>query len=302
MKKLFTTIFMCVMGLAGAASADFCCPSNLCYPYYGELGIGYDYFRSTPEGSWEGNSGAFAGANIGLPVPFLDEYGLGAQVGGSYGIYDWSGRGSSSFSKIRKTQQQAFVTTGIFRRSCCDTGFNAGVVYDWNWNKNAGVFALSHCISQIRFQGGYQINACNEVGVWGTTDLGRSHRVTQGLHVSFRAISQVNLFWTHYFQNCSRTTIWGGIPYKRSLLFSHGRAGKYVIGASIEAPLTSRISIEGHASYMKGHSARRELKQITNATNICLEVKWSFGEGCEYKPYMPIANNSNFIVDTSTTY
>lgn len=277
--------------------------AEFCMPYVCDVGLGYDYFRSLPDGDWEGNTGGLASLNICTPTPYLMDYGVGIQVGGSYGVYDWSGRGSSPSARQSAAQQQVFLTGAIFRKTPCYSGFNIGIAYDWMWNKNASVFALESTISQLRFQGGYQLNQINEWGIWGTLDLHTSHRVSQGIHVLFKAISQVNIYWQHRFENCARTMIWAGIPYKKSLMFSTGRAGKFIVGANFHTPLTNRLSIDGYASYMKGHSAPRGLKNRIYAANICIQLTCAFGDRCpELEPYMSIGNNSNFITDTNVTF
>jgi len=272
-------------------------------PYACEIGIGYDYFRSLPEGDWEGNTGGLVDLNACALVPYLTEYGIGVQGGGSYGVYDWSGRGSSPSGSQTSTQQQAFVTGAIYRQTPCCSGVNAGIAYDWMWNKNAGVFALDSSIAQLRFQGGYLYNQTDEWGVWGTLDVLTAHKESEGIPVSFRAISQINLYWEHRFANCVRTMIWAGLPYKKSLMFSSGRAGQYILGASFRSPLAYGFSIDGHASYMKGHSASGSLKQRNYAANLFIGLTWAFGDqNCGVEPYMPIGNNSNFLTDTNVTF
>jgi len=272
-------------------------------PYSCEVGVGYDYFRSLPEGDWEGNTGGLASFNLCASGPCLMDYGVAGQIGGSYGNYDWSGRGSSPTGKQTGSQQQTFLTGAIFRKTTCCSGINAGIAYDWMWNKNASVFALQSSISQVRFQGGYVWEQADEFGVWATLNVNTAHRTSQGIPVEFRAISQANLYWEHRFDNCSRTMIWAGIPYKRSLMFSTGRAGRFIIGGSFHAPLVSRLSIDGHASYMRGHSASGALKQRTYAANLFIGLNWAFGDEIYgVDPYMSIGNNSNFITDTNVTF
>jgi len=264
------------------------------------VGIGYDYFRSIPEGDWEGNTGGLASFNLGTPLKCKD---LGFQFGGSYGLYDWTGRLSSPSNKQNRVQQQLFLTTGLFRKSTCKSGWNVGVVYDWMWNKGFGVFATETNFGQLRLQGGYLCQQTNEFGLWGTIETNRSHVESQHIPLTFRAIAQVNGYWKHIFQNCATTMLWMGIPYKKSLSFSTGRAGKFIIGGNFCAPLNNKLCIEGHASYMVPHSASGGYKQRYYAANICFELKYAFGGRCSYyNPYMSIGNNSNFITDTNLAF
>ena len=140
------------------------CPS---FPVGGDVALAFDYFRSLPDGSWEGNSGAFTSANFAVGIP-KEKWGFGAQLGGSYGLYDWDGRGSNTRGNQKALQQQAFLTGGLFRMTPHCSGFNAGVVYDFMFNKQFGVFAVNPIIAQVRAQFGYLIKGGNEVGLWGT--------------------------------------------------------------------------------------------------------------------------------------
>jgi hypothetical protein len=222
------------------------------------------------------------------------------QAGASYGVYDWHGRLSSPSDRQSETQQQVFVTGGFFRRAVCGSGINFGLVYDWMWNKNFGLFALDAHIDQLRFLAGYLSCGRNEFGLWGTMDLHWSRHSTQEIDVDYRAISQINAYWRHLFDNCAETMVWAGVPYKRNLLFSTGRAGKFILGGSFRVPLTCQLGLEGHACYMCPHSSSN--KQRNYAANLCIELKWAFrAEDC-IVPLMPIGNNSNFLVDTNVNF
>jgi len=272
-------------------------------PFGGTAGLAYDFFRSVPDGDWDGNIGGVWDLNLGTKFETCCEaFSPGVQIGGSYGVYDWSGRGSNVNGNPREVQQQGFLTVGLSLETRHCTGFNAAVAYDWMMNKNFGVFALPCGLSQFRFQGGYLFYG-NEFGVLGTVDTHTCHRHVEGFDVNFRAISQVSLYWQRYYDNCARTIIWAGVPYKKSLLYSKGRAGKYVLGCQFDVPLACRFFVTGHAMYMQGHSARVPFQTRTNAANICLGIYYHFaGPNGDTTPYLPIGNNSNFIVDTSVTY
>lgn len=293
LRTLLACFATCILGTAAA---------DCRLPFGAEAGLGYDFFRSIPDGSWEGNTGAFASVNLWKKLP-AKYCGLGMQLGASYGVYDWNGRLSSPSGEDGSSQQQAFATVGIFRETPCESGFNAGLVYDWMWTKNFGAFALDPKIDQLRFQGGYLLCCRNEFGIWGTLDLHWSRNSSFEIPVTYRALSQVNAFWRHIFSNCAETMLWAGVPYKRSLLFSSGLAGKFIIGGSFRAPLTSRLEIEGHGSYMHPRSRSGSPKPLNYAANICIELKWSFGDrACGAQSYMPLGNNSNFLVDSNLNY
>jgi len=272
------------------------CPS---FPIGGDVTLAYDYFRSLPDGSWPGNTGAFTSLNLAVGIP-KEKYGFGIQLGGSYGLYDWDERGSNITGNNKALQQQAFLTVGLFRMTPECSGFNVGIVYDWMFNKQFGVFAVNPTIAQVRGQMSYLFQGGNELGVWGTYDTQTSHKETAQIPLKFRAVCQANLFWGHYFKNHAQTMLWVGTPYRRGLMYSSSRAGRYIIGANFRAPLTKALSIVGHAVYMSAKSGSPMQESKSYTANICFGINYAFG-GCKagQRPYLALADNSNFIVDTN---
>lgn len=258
-----------------------------------ELNASYDYFRGLPDGSWNGNSGAFLAANGSVCLYDC----LGVQAGGSFGLYNWDGRGNLVFKNPKKVEQQAFITVGAF--SSFDQ-FNAGVVYDRLFTKHFGIYDLDPSIDQLRLQSGYQF-CSEELGVWGTLDLTRSHKRALGVPVTFKAIGQINAFWTHFFENSSKATLWMGLPYRKSLMFPHAKAGNFIAGFSLHAPLTSSLFIDANGSYMKARTSHGVRQSRNYAASICVGITYLFtGEcACDDFTYMPLANHSNFLVDTN---
>lgn len=266
------------------------------FPIGGELSIGVDDFRSLPEGSYEGNIGAFLSLNLKAPLPksFFIE------AGGSYGLYDFAGRTSTSFKNTNSFQQQGFITGSVSRETPCSSGINVGVAYDWMFNKNFGVFAVDPSISQVRGQLGYLIKGGNELGILGTIDTNTSHQKYESLPLKFRAISQANLFWCHYFKNNAYGMLWAGTPYRQGLMYSSGRAGRYIIGGRFWAPLTRSLSMNGHFAYMGAQSASNGIESKNYAANVSFALTYAFGHHkLKQTPYMGLADNSNFLVDTN---
>jgi hypothetical protein len=287
-------IFMCMCTLLWGSVFE-----AGCIPFFADYGIGYENFRGIPEGDWEGNAGALISANFAVKPACDPLIGHAIQAGVSYGVYDWDGRGSVGGS----VQHQIFVTAGISRETSCPSGLNYGLVYDWLWTKNYGVFALDPIIDQLRFQAGYTVGGCNEFGLWGTLDLRTSEHAFFFIPIRYRAISQINAFWRHTFNNCAETIVWAGAPYKKGLMFSTGRAGEFIIGGAFRAPLTSRLAVEGRAVYMNPNAPSGFFGPKNYVANVCLELKYAFGVGTDVKrPYMPLANSGNFLVDTNLNF
>jgi len=263
-------------------------------PVTNEFTLAFENFRSLPDGSWEGNTGAFASACFGVPIPYLRN-GFGMQFGGSYGLYDWAGR-SSTLSDNKSLQTQAFATLGLFRIAPERRGISAGVAYDWMINQNFGLFAVSPNIAQMRAQLGYSLCGCDELGLWTAWHVHTSHQESEQIPLLFRAVNQVNFFWYHSFKNQAQFTLWAGSPFGEGLLFSPAkRAGTYLFGARFKAPLTASLSVVGHGAYMGPHESPNN-----SASNVCLGLTYSFGGiPSTQGPYLPLADNSNFLVDTN---
>lgn len=292
--RVLGILFISFVG--GVLSAD------CCLPFYFEVGAGYDYFRSLPDGNWEGNTGGLVKANIAKDFCYCDQLWV-AQIGGSFGIYDWNGNTSAPTDRQAGTQQQGFVTAGLSWRTPCSSGFNIGLAYDWMWNKNLGVFRVDANVDQLRYQAGYQFCCNDEIGLWGTFHLRTAYRESQEVPVAFRAISQLNLFWKHIYANCAETKVWVGAPVSSSMMFDSGRSGQFIVGGSFYAPLAYRLGLEGHASYMHPHSADDDLRSSLYGANIYIGLTYAIGgSGYCKKPYLEIANNSNFYLDTDLNF
>lgn len=269
------------------------------FPLGGDATIALDSFRSLPDGSWGGNMGALVAMNLAWAMPVLNQ-GIGLQIGGSYGIYDWDGRGSTDSKSL---QQETFLSLGAFRVTPHKSGFNAGLVYDWSINEKAGVFGLSPTMEQLRGQIGYLFKGGNEFGFWSAYSTQTCHRTFMSFDVKFRAISQVNVFWKHIFKNRGDIMIWAGSPYQKGLMYESGRAGDYIVGAAFRAQLSRHFSVDGHGVYMGARSGTADEESKNYAANVCLGLTYSFGgTKAGARPYLPVANNSNFLADTNLSY
>ncbi len=266
------------------------------FPLGGDLSVALDSFRSLPDGSWGGNMGAYLSLNLAVATG----KGNGIQGGWSYGVYDWDGRGSTDSKAV---QQEGFFTGGFFHKTPNPSGVSFGVVYDWSINAKAGVFGLDPNMAQLRGQVGYLFRGGNEFGFESTYGTTTSHKSYGGIPVEFRAVSQLNAFWRHIFKKGGETMIWAGTPYRKGLIYESGRAGAYILGASFKAPLSHSLSIEGHGMYMGSRNGSAYTESRNYAANVSLAITYSFGGSkAGARPYLPLANNSNFIADTNASY
>ena len=297
-----TLVFCAALGAATALFSVETEPTQKAkndFPLGGDLSLGFDSYRSLPEGSWNGNIGTYGSIHLAYSIPWQHE-GAGIQAGGSYGVYDWDGNGATGSKEI---QQESFVSAGLFRMTPSCSGVNAGLVYDWQFNGKIGVFGLSPSLAQVRGQIGYLFKGGNEFGFWGSYATRRSNTTYAALPISFRAVSQVNVFWRHIFKKQGELMLWAGTPYQTGLMYSSGRAGTYIAGTSLKAPLTKHLSAEAHGMYMGARSSHAIIESKNYASNISFALTYSFGGvKAGARPYLALANNSNFIVDTNTNY
>lgn len=306
-------------GTSGS-SCFFCCGADdtsqstmsdvvPCFPYCHrewedpccEVTLAWNSFRGIPDGSWQGNTGVFARANFAMPFsePIA---GLGFQLGGSYGIYQWSGRGTGLSCESENFEQQAFVTIGLFREAADCCGLNLGFVYDAMFNRNFGLFSASPILGQVRAQAAWAFCQGHELGFWGTVSTRTSHVMSDQIPLEFRAIDQINLMWRYRWGSCGEAMAWIGTPWGRSLMFCSGTPGRLIFGFFLRAPLTDSLYLEGLGSYMSGRGCDRTERARNYAANACIGLTYYFGGcGSKHPAYMAVGNNSNFLVDTNLT-
>jgi hypothetical protein len=157
----------------GCDQCDGCCCRLGCDDNCDNIGIvgwvGLDAFNGISDATGPSNFGEVQGINIGAPLFGLRDYGLGWQCGISYGIYDFDGRATLDDipgQSAAQTQQQTFVTTGFFRKAHGDQRLSFGLVYDWMYNTQWGVFGVDPTLGQWRGQVEYSLSGCNSLGIW----------------------------------------------------------------------------------------------------------------------------------------
>lgn len=297
-----------------------CCDESCCddcgvmgceaCPAWGIVGFaGLDSFKGVGDGSFESNFGAVTGFNAAVPFPGLRDRGFGWQLGMSYGVYDLDGWGSADVNSAT-SQQQIFVTTGFYRKAQGDQRLSFGLVYDWMFNDTWGVYGVNPTLGQWRGQVEYALSGRNGVGVWACQrDLGAINRFDQNTLVGTRAISQASFFWHHKFESGADSYLYVGIP-DHGRLSGDGSLLDWTIGASVVAPLSDRLALYANGSYARPSAAAGANAAMESAYDVSMGVMWYFGGHARSKaingkcglPYMPLANNSNFLVDQHPTY
>ncbi len=249
----------CCEESTGCCGCDLGCDECPCRGLVGFAGV--DTFKGVSNAFLPNNLGAVAGLNAAIPVPGLSDYGIGWQLGMSYGVYDFDGRVSAV--NPAQSEEQTFVTTGFYHKAACDSRLSFGMVYDWMLNSNWGALGTTPTLGQWRGQVEYALSGCNAVGAWGCRrDLGSVQTTTllvpgvtnMAFDSRTRAITQFNLFWHHKFVSGADSYLWFGIPDHGT--FDHdGSLGDWMIGANVQVPLTDALALYANASYFHPSAA-----------------------------------------------
>lgn len=303
-------------GSCATCGSDPCCCCEMgcdeCPPWAIVGLFGVDAFKGISDYNGPSNFGVVTGLNIGVPIPGLRDYGFGWQIGLTYGAYDLDGRAPEAnlvgIQSTAHTQQQTFVTTGFFRKAQCGQRLSFGMVYDWMYNCEWGVFGNNPTLGQWRGQVEYAMNACNGVGVW-AAQRDRSSIQEMGRYtVSDRALSQVNMFWHHKFCSGADSWVWMGLP-------DHGRYSgdksfaDWMVGFNVQVPLSDRLALYGNASYLHPSAAAGADAAIEQGWDAGMGLVWYVGgyarsnaiNGKCWTPYLQVANNSTFLVEQGFT-
>ena len=273
------------------------------------LFTGIDSWRGFSDGSFQNNTGTSTGLNYGTRLGRFSELtGIGFQAGGSLGVYDWSGRQSSRHD-TNAAQTQGFLTYGLFRKANENSNWSAGLVNDWMFNDNFSVYAQNPTLSQWRGQISYAMSARNELGVWATRRGRGDTRTDFAGPVSYRAIDQMNLFWHHKFDQGADSWLWVGRPDPHRLS-GPGSLGDFIIGGNVNIPVSERFAVYTNLAYMHpsakpGPAAARE-DAFSISVGIAFYPGWNARSrtvaGQCWMPLMPVANNGNFFVDSSSSF
>jgi hypothetical protein len=269
--------------------------------------VGYDAFRSIVDDSWE-NNGIHVGANLGTRLgPFSDATGVGFQIGGSFGVYDWSGSDSRPTDRSAP-QQQSFITYGLFRKPQQGSPWSAAISQDWMLNDNYGIFSTSPTVSQLRGEVSYAYDNCNELGVWGTAAVVSDHRDVSGVGATtWRPIDQINVYWHHKWEwKGADTSIWLGLPVEDHI-GGEGNIGEWFAGAAANVPLNDRVALYTLVTYMRPTADNGAAAAETDSWNFTVGVSFSFTgsarsdtvAGRSWTPLLPVANNGYFLVNTN---
>ncbi len=299
-----------------------CCQKNCCGTFQSECNIGVacddywfsqcnkgcgwggylysfgDAFRGPGDGSYTGNGGGVVGFNMGKQI---NDSPWGVQFGGSYGSYDWKGRESGT-GEDTISQTQLFFTGGLYRKASADSPFSMGLVYDTMVNDNFGSNSDEPFLSQFRLQFGYALNARNEVGTW----MALADRTANQAPMRYRAENTYNLYFNHKFVSGAQTVGWIGAA-QNTRLTANGSLYSFIFGNTTIVPMTERLSAFTQFTYAFPSSSNGAGAADDETFNVSAGIifyprfnaRSRSVSGAAWMPYMPVANNGNFLVDST---
>jgi len=301
----------CAWGCGCVSGCDACPPYGLV------LFGGVESFRNIANRDYQNNDGLRFGANLGVPLPVLRDYGFGGQIGGSFGAYHLDGRtfpdGDPTIdpnSALSDVEQQYFITIGIFHHATENFPLNMGFGHDWMIADAYGALATSPWLDQWRGQIGYAISDWNELGVWSALHgRGDGKVVTLGgvaTDIGYRAIDQCNFFWHHNYDSGADSWLWMGF-LENEKIGGSGSLGEYTVGARMQVPLTERVALYAEAEYMRPSAAPGVGASMENAFSVGFGLAF-FPNGSSknrtvagscWMPVLPVANNGTFLIDST---
>ena len=275
-----------------------------------EVWMGFDAHRAFGDGRFAAffplpfatanSMGAVAGFNSGIG---LGNSKVRAQVGASYGVYDFKGRTIDDPGQEASLEQQAYFTFGTYKRSdvCCGDRISWGVVYDQFIGHQWGWTADEVHLGQLRGILGYALNEHNEVGVWGTAhtddDVSLISGVGAGIPTTIRAMHQVNAYWRHNWHFGANSMLYVGAVDKADV-------GSWQFGMTNTAPLNHSTSLYGNFTYAAPGSATGLVGAAEEQWYVSVGLVFSLGakaqsatvSGNRGLPLLPVANNGSFLI------
>lgn len=226
-------------------------------------------------------------------VPLSQQYGLGLQVGqaivgtdNAVRVYEILGEATDRF--------QSYTTVGMFQRTA--SGFSWGFVHDWLNEDSYDEFHLR----QWRIRSALDLSECDQVGVTVNLFGGGDGGQFGPQPVWLEPIDQGSLFWRHWWQTGTQTTLWGGIAEGHSennaVTGPSPRFGEsFLMGADILAPLNDYFAVYGEVNLI--------FPADSGAVDAFLGVQFWPGGGARsarrgrFSPLLPVASPTSFATD-----
>lgn len=227
--------------------------------------------------------------HINWGIPIIEDLNLGLHLGFGYN-YAHNAIRALRLAGASTDINQTFYTLGVFQRT--DMGLN----WELAWDFRSMDYYEHIDTSQWRGLVSYNLDRCNEVGLWGTyrdrTD--RAHLGRQWFNVT--PINQINLFWRHTWDNQIVTGLWVGIAEEHGRLLNEPAIQHpFVFGADVFVPLSDRLALWGEANFITPN----DTGTVTATLGVAF-FPWGRPAAQTRSPFappLPAANNTTFSLD-----
>jgi hypothetical protein len=245
----------------------------------------YEYSAFKGPLDLDGLNGNF-GSRAGLfgSVPVYAPLGIAAQLGGSYGWYDWKGSQYTGDDE----RNQNFITAGLFRRAAC-RGFNFGAVYDWLLDDYYSDFHFE----QVRAAASYSLSPTNEFGVWAAIPT-RKDSATVGtppVNNTFAPVLQGNAYWRKVWTDRASTTTFLGWCEEPN---------DFSYGSSAQFALNDFLAVNGGFQYIwpgSGSNTGREEEIWTVSFGLVFYPGTALTAATSsLRPLLAMPDNGNFAI------
>jgi hypothetical protein len=225
----------------------------------GTLSAAADYWQSPIDLLEFTSFGASAGLEAAAPVPTLQDYGVGAQLSASYGVYDWNG--TSPYVDPDHHQEQQFYSVGLFRRpdpfGSWWQRWGVGATHDFSVDRYAGIYSDSFSLQQWRAKASYYVTQAQEVGLWSAWRQGTAYTFSGPGQLAYRAADQLNFFYKYALPGGGNLSVYAGPGVGGSIMYGGGgHPFRFTAGVGGLAPVCDHLALFGNASYASPEFSR----------------------------------------------
>lgn len=255
-----------------------------------QLFVGLDGSKQPQDLGINANMGVRIAANTGIPLS--KRAGLGLQLGAALNLSDAA---VHVLDQIEGTSRrtQTYLTLGLFQQGVSRLSW--ALSYDFLSQSYYDTFRLG----QLRAQAGYGVTRLDEVGAFISAPVHSASGLMDVTPVTLKPITQVNGFLRHTWPTFARTTVWAGVASHHHnivwVLPENSRSNNVVVyGASLEMPLSNRLSVTGSSNFIT--------PTATGTVDAYLGVTYFPGRKttasrATFAPPLAVANNPEFPVD-----
>ncbi|MAX38964.1 MAG: hypothetical protein CME33_20605 [Gimesia sp.] len=255
-----------------------------------ELFLGLEGSKQPQDFGVNAHFGSRLHANYGYQL--FEDSSLGFQIGTAVNLTDHAVRVTSQVDGA-SSRTQSFTTLGFFQRH---DRISWAVVFDYLYQQDYSSVSLS----QLRMQGGYTLNECQEVGAFFMFPTSDAKAEWAGIPVALDPLAQGAFYFRQTWDHGAETTFWLGAAE------GHGQVNaalgdtsdtnvQIAFGSDFHVPLNNHVALFGQANFI--------MPSDTGTVDAYLGFAFYPGGNAygwrkqQYAPVLPVASNTSFAVD-----